>query len=210
MHADAKILTDEMIIEGLRRQDNQVIEAVIKQYRPGILKHIIALGGNEDEAKDIFQDAIVAIFLKIKDRNFRLTSKFYTFLFSICHNLWLKKCRDKKKFAEVSFEDLTVSNDTSIQDTIEDWERYQLFIGHFQKLGKECQKLIAYFFLEEKKPEEVVALMQFSSLSYLYKRKSICKSELIAQVRKDSRFAELASDNLKTIDRHNSDGPKNI
>lgn len=210
MQTGAKFLTDEMVVDGLRRQDNRIIEAVFKIYRPVIVKHILDLGGSEEEAKDIFQDAMLALFLRTKDEGFRLTSKFYTFLFSICHNLWLKKFRDKKKFTEMSIEDLEVSNDKTIQDTIEGWERYQLFTGHFRNLGEECQKLIAYLFLEGKKPADVVVLMQFSSLSYLYKRKSICKGELIALVRKDSRFAELASDNIKTVDRNNSDGPENI
>ena len=57
--------TDEAILQGLERRDRGVIRYVYKEYYPSIKFLIITNSGNETDAEDVFQDAMVIIFRKI-------------------------------------------------------------------------------------------------------------------------------------------------
>jgi RNA polymerase sigma factor (sigma-70 family) len=186
-------LTDPALLCGIRRSDNAVLEFVVQEYRPRIIGQVCKQGGSEEEAKDIFQEALVAIYLKSQQPDFQLTSSFYTFLYAICQNLWLKKCREKKGHNEVRLEEHGVSITTEAMETFEQSERYQLYIAKFKELGEECQKVLRLSIVEEKRPEEIMATLGFSSVGYLYKRKSNCKDKLFDLIQNDIRFKELST-----------------
>ena len=40
--------------------------------------------GNEDDAKDIFQESIIVLYEKVKAGKFELSSKLKTFIYSVC------------------------------------------------------------------------------------------------------------------------------
>ncbi len=45
-------------------------------------------GGSLEDSKDIFQDGLMIMLEKIDNKDFVLTCKFKTFLYSVCENLW--------------------------------------------------------------------------------------------------------------------------
>ncbi|MBK9017901.1 MAG: sigma-70 family RNA polymerase sigma factor [Saprospiraceae bacterium] len=170
-----------------------MLEHVLLEYRPRVVKQVCAQGGSEEEAKDIFQEALVAIYRKTQQSEFQLTSSFYTFLYAICHNHWLKKCREKKRHNEVRLEDHGVSMTAEATETFEQSERYQLYISKFKQLGEECQKVLRLSIIEEKSPDEIIAMLGFGSVGYLYKRKSNCKDKLFDLIHQDASFKKLKS-----------------
>ncbi|HAK28948.1 MAG TPA: RNA polymerase subunit sigma-70, partial [Sphingobacterium sp.] len=49
---------DEQIIEGIKDGNSLAIDAIYKRYYPSISHMILQNNGSEDEAKDIFQEAV--------------------------------------------------------------------------------------------------------------------------------------------------------
>ena len=87
----------EEIIIGIKARDNCVLQHVYKNYYPTIQNFILNNSGSDDDAKDIFQEAIIVIYRKVKeDKRFLLNSSFKTFMYSIARHLWLKQLRSKK------------------------------------------------------------------------------------------------------------------
>ncbi len=185
--------TDQTLLEGICHSDNLVLEYIIKEYRHRTMAQVVKQGGTEEEAKDIFQEALVAIYLKTQQPTFHITSSFYTFLYAICQNQWLKKCREKKRHNEVRLDDEVVSMTTEAMETYEQSERYHLYIAKFKELGEECQKVLRLSIVEERSPEEIISMLGFGSIGYLYKRKSNCKHKLFEIIQKDTRFKELST-----------------
>jgi RNA polymerase sigma factor (sigma-70 family) len=184
--------SDQQLLAALRRQDAATLENIVRQYRPRVIAQICGQGGTEEEAKDIFQEAMVAIFLKSQDPGFRLTSSFYTFLYAICQNLWLKKIREKKRHNSVRLEDAGVLQaGDDAQQVIEHSERHSFFMKKFNELGEKCRELLRLSIIEERSADEIMQTLGFGSLEYLYKRKSNCKDELTRLVRQDVQFNEL-------------------
>ncbi|MCU0355662.1 MAG: hypothetical protein MUD08_18290 [Cytophagales bacterium] len=72
-------------------------DAYRKVY-PSVRKHVCAHQGNEDDAADVLQDALIITCEKIRDgRLTQLSSQPETYIFGVSKNLWFEKLKDKKK-----------------------------------------------------------------------------------------------------------------
>lgn len=184
--------TDQEILDGIRRRDNTTVSAVYQQFRPRIVAHLGSLNGSKEEAKDIFQEALVVVFMNAQKPDFQLTSSFYTYLFAICHHLWLKKFREKKRREQVSLEPgVVLLPETDPSESMAYAARQQLLLEKFNALSEGCRELLRLAIVEEKTPAEIVQTFGFGSIEYYYKRKSNCKDKLTELVRADARFAAL-------------------
>jgi RNA polymerase sigma factor (sigma-70 family) len=192
MALNQTLYTDQAILEGIRLRDSDTLSAVYRQFRPRITALIGSLNGSEQEAKDIFQEAIVVVFINVQKPGFQLTSSFYTYLHAVSHNLWLKKFREKKRHNGVSLdapEVLKLGIDPS--GDLEHAERGLFIMEKFRALGDGCRELLQMAVIEEKSPAEIVERLGFGSLAYYYKRKSMCKDKLTELTRRDVRFGSI-------------------
>ncbi len=69
------VSSDEEIIQALRNNDDRVLNVLYKLYFGSINHFIITNSGSEDDAKDIFQEAVIVFYQNIKDQNFELNCK---------------------------------------------------------------------------------------------------------------------------------------
>jgi RNA polymerase sigma factor (sigma-70 family) len=177
-------------LEVLRTNDRKGIHELYEQFLPRIVKYVVANQGREEEARDIFQEAILIIFKKAKDKDFKLSAAFFTYLYAVCRNLWLKRLEKKGKMRVTDSEIPELMDESEWELVIEEEERYRLFRSKFQSLSENCQQLLSLFF--KKTPmKEIAEIMGFASVQYAKKRKFQCKEHLVALVRNDERYSNL-------------------
>jgi RNA polymerase sigma factor (sigma-70 family) len=92
--------SDQETFLGLKSKDNYAYEILYKFYYPSVRNFILKNNGNEDDAKDIFQETIIVLLEKVPKDDFNLTSSLKTFIFAISSNLWLKRLRDCNKMVK--------------------------------------------------------------------------------------------------------------
>ena len=63
---------EDSIVEGLRTGRKKTLNQIYRDYFPVIKDHVIKNSGSEDDAKDVFQDAMMAIFQNVSDEDFEL------------------------------------------------------------------------------------------------------------------------------------------
>lgn len=180
--------TVEAIIEGIRNNDNTVLQYVYRKYFPKIKFFVLKNSGNDEEAKDVFQDAIILIYKKIINNSLSLDYSFQTYIYSVCRYIWLKQLKEKNKkpmniFDEVDIVDL----EDEIKDLYYETERFKLYQYHFNKLNKDCQKVLRLF-LKKVSLEDIASEMGYSSGKYAKKRKYVCKEKLIKSIQNDSKY----------------------
>jgi RNA polymerase sigma factor (sigma-70 family) len=186
--------TNEELLRGILRNNSLVLRYIYKAYFHKIYSFVINNKGGADEANDVFQEAIIVIYRKIKEDNLLISnSSFETYLFSVCRLLWLKQLQYKKE-SIVSHEDIDPYADQIIDDDLSELiqknERYKLFQDHFQKMGKDCQKILQLFF-EKVAIKQITEIMGYVSDSYTKKRKHQCKEYLVKSIKQDSEFKKL-------------------
>ncbi|MDF1550290.1 MAG: sigma-70 family RNA polymerase sigma factor [Bacteroidales bacterium] len=169
--------TDEQILKSLKHRENHVVAYIAKKYLPMVKHMLVEFKGDENEAEDIFQEALIIIIKKIDSREFKLTAKFSTYLYAVCKNLFdyrkkRKAAADKYLIAELE----TVAE----EDFSEDYDKkyqYKIYKYYFSKLGEGCQDILNMHWLDMSMKE--IAEKLGSSEGYIRKRKHACKKKLI-------------------------------
>lgn len=177
-------------IRGIITGDSQLLKELYEKYHKAILQLVEIEHGNSEDAKDVFQEAIMLVFQKAQQSHFKLTSSFFTYFYSICHNIWRNK-RRKKVNSELTLTDdkILMLKDLSLPE-IEANEQYILYRKKFILLGEDCQKLLRMFF-QKIKMEEIKVRLNYSSVNYVKQRKFKCKAQLIKLIEKDPAYNEL-------------------
>jgi len=189
--------SDEQILKGILRHDNLILQYIYKQYYYNINYFIKKNQGSEDDASDIFQEAIIIIYRKIKENDLIFEkSSFKNYLFSVCRLLWLKQLEKRRVEKEKLNDSLPFQEDLyddNLNEIIEKNERYGLYQKHFSTLSTDCQKLLQLFF--EKVPlREIAKVMGYKSEKYAKKRKYKCKELLISRIKQDAEFKKILED----------------
>ncbi|MEZ5070490.1 MAG: hypothetical protein R2751_05860 [Bacteroidales bacterium] len=83
--------TEADILEGIRKHDARVLEEVYQTHFPVIEALVKRNQGSTDEARDVFQEALVVIYLKVRDEHLELTCKFGTYLYAVCKKIWIQE-----------------------------------------------------------------------------------------------------------------------
>lgn len=76
---------NDLVIEGLRRHDPQVLDELILQYQHRLLRYLLYLTGNRELAEDLFQETWMRVLTR--GSQFNGKSRFDTWLFTIARNL---------------------------------------------------------------------------------------------------------------------------
>ncbi|MBA7568227.1 hypothetical protein ES708_09948 [subsurface metagenome] len=183
-----KLYTINAILKGIREKDNKVLYYIYQESYPAIKKHIVNNSGNAEDAKDIFQDAIVIIYNKSNKNDFNLDCDFSTYLYSICKILWLKELRKKKneKSNNKELQDFLKYQDDIIgSDGVS--EKYAIYYKYINKLDYDCQKILRLFY-DGVKVEEIVNIMGYKNEHIARSKKFKCKEKLLKWIRKDPNF----------------------
>lgn len=153
----ARDYSNEELVKGLEIQDSQVIQYLYEKVGPMVYKLIIDSGGKLVDAKDIFQEGILAAFLNIRSGKYQPSSnaKFSTYLIQICKFKWydLNKSSYMKKKSDEEMKDISDESEWNGESEVEERIRhlYQL-LGH---LGERCKKILHFFYWEKMSIEEI-------------------------------------------------------
>lgn len=180
---------DQKLLEGLLRSDRMSVEAIYTLALPSVVRWVRENNGSEADARDIFQEALIALFRKVEQGEFNLTCTLKSFIRIMCRNLWLSRLRNKQNQAS-PLEDIEPAVlDADLEKKLERSEREQLFFKHFDGLGEQCRKIMQWFF--DKVSLREIAERLDTSENYIKKRKFNCKEKLIKTIQADPLFNEL-------------------
>lgn len=185
------------LLNGILRNDTIILQFIYKNFYSKINFFIKKNSGDDDDANDVFQEAIIILYRKLKANDLVLDCTFETYLYSVCRFLWLKQL-DKRKLEKEKIKDNHEYNEDLYDDGLEKVadlnERYRLYQKHFVNLGKDCQKILQLYF--DKVPlKNIAQIMGFKSEKYAKKRKFKCKEYLINSIKQDLEYSKILSGN---------------
>lgn len=182
--------TDHELLIGLLSGDNARIQQLYDLVLPTVIQWVKTNNGTEEDARDIFQEALIALYKQLGNGPFNLTCTLKSFLRIVCRNLWLTKIRDNKKWQLVTTEPEELSSlADELSQQFEQASRYRLFYRHLDQLGEKCQQILRWFF--NAVPLAEIAKRLATSEGYIKKRKFQCKEQLISAIQADQEFIGL-------------------
>lgn len=165
-------MKDIEIIDRIKKGDETALDYLYKKNFRMMQKLILRNNGTEDEAKDIYQDALIVLWQKVTgDDEFTLTSKISTFLYSVCQNLWRKELERKKRHTN----DQPERSETPDQDAE---ERNAIINKCIQELGDTCRKILTYYYFDRLSMVDIAEKLGFANSDTAKTKKYKCKKEL--------------------------------
>jgi RNA polymerase sigma factor (sigma-70 family) len=192
--AETKLHPDQMYIDGLLRNNSEVIQSIYKKFVPKVKNYIRVNSGSDDEAQDIIQDVLITIYNQAKTKGLQLSCPFDAYFFLLCKRRWLNELK-KSSYKEVTLRDENVSIEESVQEAASQTEAFDekqsLFDEMFQKLGEKCQEVLKLSFVT-KTMEEVAEILNVT-YGYVRKKKSLCTGQLTEMIQQSNRYKSLNS-----------------
>ncbi|MGB3617719.1 MAG: sigma-70 family RNA polymerase sigma factor [Catalinimonas sp.] len=141
--------TDRELYDGLLRNDPDAFRWIYRRMFPMVRRHLVEYGSSDDDARDVFQEGVIALWQNARDGRFQLREgvKLSTYLTQICKFQWMDRQRKAARRPEVSTEQLpdTQSESHALEQWI-DRERQEQFQQLFAQLGDQCQDLLQRFY----------------------------------------------------------------
>jgi RNA polymerase sigma factor (sigma-70 family) len=191
-----KRLTDVEILDGLRKRDNRVLEYIYKNTFNAVKQLVVHNAGSDSDAEDIFQEALIVIFKKLKEEpDFKLTSAFSTYIYSISRLMWLKHLRQIKK---IDIDPLNRDMEERIEFEeplpVEDKDlRMAIYQRTLLRIPEDCQKILRLT-AQDITSKEIARQLGFRSEGYVRKRRHFCKEYLVTKIKEDPDYQAMFDD----------------
>ncbi len=128
-----------------------------KSTFPAVARHVSKMGGTFDEAKDIFQDALVIYYEKAAAGAIRLNTNEKAYLLGISKHLWLHRFKENALHATLDGVDLT-------DDVPEDNYSESRLMHFLETAGAKCMQLLRSFYYDQTPLSEAAKLFGFSGV----------------------------------------------
>lgn len=170
---------EKALLEGLAQDNRQAIETIYKQNYNMVQTLILNNNGSSEDAKDIFQEAVVVLYEKVKSGTLELNCQIKTYVYSVCRRLWLKRLNQLQRFSsEVdSLEEMVI-----VEEEMEAHEQrnsdFQTMEKAMQNLGEPCKSLLESYYLQKKSMLEIAGDFGYTNADNAKNQKYKCLMRL--------------------------------
>ena len=125
---DAELIDTELI-KSFKKGEESAFSQIVLKYQYRLLHAATIVLGDENEAKDLVQDAFVKAYFNLK--SFRGNSSLYTWLYRILYNLCISSLRRKKiiSFLRLDSQDESIDFTSQAPDPEEVYERKEILLA---------------------------------------------------------------------------------
>lgn len=175
----SSVPTDSEIILGILNDSKEILNRLYTTYFPMVLQLVLNNNGNEDDAKDVFQESVIVLYNKVKSGNFELNSKLKTFLYSVCRRLWLKRLNSQGRNHR-NIEDF--SDYLPVEDDLEKHEekdrQFTMMEKALLQLGEPCKTIIEDYYIQNRSMQEICEKFGYTNADNAKTQKYKCLQRL--------------------------------
>jgi DNA-directed RNA polymerase specialized sigma24 family protein len=133
----------------------QAFISLYKKAFPAVAKYVSKIGGSFDEAKDIFQDALVIFYEKSVQGGLNLQTNEQAYLLGISKNLWAKKFRENTLL-------MSLDDQWDVIE-MEDVQPSENKLMHYlETAGQKCMELLKAFYYDNLPVKSIAGLFGYS------------------------------------------------
>jgi len=180
--------SDTEIIAGLKSEESWAFRHLYENFFSMVETYVKRNRGNLDDAKDIFQEAIIALIKMLARESFILqqNTKLSTLFYAIAKRLWLLKLRSQRMdIINSDISDMTYQfsedEDLLLEKKVKE-ERHNIIIAKLKLMGEECRKLLDLYYFKKIKLKEIAKIMSYSE-GFVRVKKNRCMNELKSMIK---------------------------
>ena len=172
-------LIDNDLLKGLAEGDRKSIELIYKNHFNMIQTLVINNSGSSDDARDIFQEALVVLYEKVQMGSFELNCQLKTYLYSVCKRLWLKRLQQNSRYVTPDVEvELTVSVEEDMAAHEKRDADYELMNKAIGNLGEPCKSLLEAYYINKMNMQDIASQFGYTNADNAKNQKYKCLMRL--------------------------------
>jgi RNA polymerase sigma factor (sigma-70 family) len=166
---------EKALLQGLARSDRKAIEIIYRENYNMVQSLIINNSGSADDAKDIFQEAMIVLYEKVRSGTFELNCLIKTYVYSVSRRLWLKRLQQMNRYVP-AMENLqdTVPVDEDVEENERIDSEFQAMEKAIGSLGEPCKSLLEAYYLERKSMQEIASFFGYTNAENAKNQKYKC------------------------------------
>ena len=171
--------TERTLLQGLAQNDHRASSIIYKDNYGIIQAFVLQNNGSYDDARDVFQEAMLVLYEKSKDPSFSLTCQIKTFVYSVSRRIWLKRLQQNHRYAVPNelLED-TVAVDDEIEEKEQLDRDFLLMDTAMKSIGEPCKSLLEAYYIQRKHMVDIAADFGYTNADNAKNQKYKCLMRL--------------------------------
>ncbi len=170
---------ERALLEGLASSDKKAVETIYRENYNMVQSLIINNNGSADDARDIFQEAMIVLYEKVRSGTFELNCQLKTFVYSVSRRLWLKRLQQQNRY---SIPGDNMEAVVAVEEELEDHEQrnaeFEMMEKAVNNLGEPCKSLIEAYYLQKKNMQDIAASFGYTNAANAKTQKYKCLMRL--------------------------------
>lgn len=172
-------INEQILLKGLVNNDSKAIDTIYKDNFSMVQAFILNNNGTYDDARDIFQEAMITLYEKAKSDSFVLTCQIKTYVYSVCRRLWLKRLQQMGRFVVQSE---SLEETVPVEEDLEVHEKrnadFAIMERSLNSLGEPCKSLLESYYIHKKGMTEISAEFGYTNADNAKNQKYKCLMRL--------------------------------
>ena len=170
---------EQALLKGLATNDRKSIETIYRAHYSMIQTLVINNSGTSDDARDVFQEAIIVLYEKAKSGSFELHAQLKTYIYAVCRRLWLKKLTVNQRFSgDLANAPETIATDEDIALYEHRTVDFDLMEKALQHLGEPCKAILEGYYIRKKNMTEIAKEFGYTNADNAKNQKYKCLMRL--------------------------------
>ncbi len=190
---------DEEIIKAIKAGGSsreKVTAYLYRQHIDEIIAFIKARKGSEEEARDVFQDALIQLLIAIEKDQFKGQSTLSTYLFAMSKNLWYRRFR-RMGVEKNYLNTLTDKERRLVEETPEtrvlSKDQEQILEELLNSLAKKCKEVLTLWSMKYSM-REIAKRLGYKNEQIVRNRKNLCMKALKQLVSKNPNVKQIIAE----------------
>ena len=166
---------ERILLQGLAKNDKKAVETIYKENYSTVQSLIINNNGTADDAKDIFQEAMIVLYEKARSGTFELSCQIKTYVYSVSRRLWLKRLQQANRYSgDIGNAEVLVQVEDDIEGHTRRDAEFEMMEKAINSLGEPCKSLLEAFYLQKKTMQEIAVNFGYTNAENAKTQKYKC------------------------------------
>lgn len=159
---------DVALIKGIFNNEQMALDCVYKQSFSQIKQFILHNQGSEQDAEDVFQEGLLAVWKNIKTGKYenQRQVKLSTYVFQVCKYRWFEHLKSAKvKYNTRLNPEFDIVDENDLAEVQEEVERANYLRSLFEQLGDKCKQILNLYYYQKLSLAEIAEKMEYTPQS---------------------------------------------
>lgn len=170
---------EKLLLQGLARNDKKAVETIYRDNYTMVQSLIINNNGTADDARDVFQEAMIVLYEKARSGHFELQCQIKTYVYSVSRRLWLKRLQQSRRFSgEITNTEAVVAVEDDLEAHVNRDREFDMMEKAIGGLGEPCKSLLEAFYIQKKNMQEIASGFGYTNAENAKTQKYKCLMRL--------------------------------